>query len=405
MYKHWMDLSLKSLRDFVERNAKRDPALVAKKFQKEYESLVTTFPEIKPIDELIDAMVEDVFTELHCVEVNSTADAEKNIDWKQNAYWILVGGNKLDRGYTVEGLCSTYMPRPLGNSPAADTLQQRARFFGYKKNYLGLCRVFVQSNVSTAFTEYVEHEEFIRKELEACRGQPLRSWRRDFVLNKMMRATRPNVVGLGIKRISFDKWMVPGALQRGAEAVIQNRELLEEVRSLWEEKYGGSINAATLPQFKPARGTSPNFIIQDVPLKSILSDFLLKLQVRDPVDAEDHSAILIGIAELLSKDAELMADVYLMNNLEANYRKRDAGRGWPDGHKFAPINQYFSQSAGSVNDSDFYSADRISLHLRRFDLGSTLRGAASADIRNVTWFALHVPKALNKGMVIEGRVQ
>lgn len=402
-YKQWMDLSLKTLRTYVERNAKKDMAAVAKKFQSEYESLKSTFPTIKPINDLIDAMVEDVFTELHCVEVNSTADAEKNIDWKQNAYWILVGGNKLDRGYTVEGLCSTYMPRPLGSSAAADTLQQRARFFGYKKNYLGLCRVFLQSNVSVAFTEYVEHEEFVRKELDAIRGQPLREWRRDFVLNKMMRATRPNVVGLRVKRIAFDKWMVPGALQRDNNAVVHNRSLLVAVEKSWSKKYGKPVNAAAYPHLKPARGDSPNWIIESVPLKSVLEDFLLKLQVKDPTDAEAHSAMLIGIAELLGRNNDLKSDVYLMNNLVANYRKRDAGRGFPDGHPSAPINNYFSQSAGSVNDTDFRSADRVTLHLRRFNLGAAVRGGSSADILDVTWFALNVPKALNKGLVIEER--
>lgn len=403
VYKQWMDVSLKTLRNFVEKNAKKDPDTILKKFRFEYDSLKQTFPGIKPLDKLIDAMVEDVFTELHCVEVNSTADAEKNIDWKQNAYWILVGGNKLDRGYTVEGLCCTYMPRPLGNSAAADTLQQRARFFGYKKSYLGLCRVFVQSNVSEAFTEYVEHEEFVRKELEAIRGQPLRAWRRDFVLNKMMRATRPNVVGLRVKRIAFDKWMVPGALQRNNNAVILNQNLLLEVRKEWERKYGKPINAASYPKFKPARGDSPNWIIEGVPLSAVLEDFLLKLQVKDATDAEQHSAMLIGIAELLNNNPGLKADVYLMNNLVANYRKRDAGRGFPDGHPYAPINQYFSQSAGSVNDSDFRSDERVSLHLRRFNLGTNLRGGTSADIHDVTWFALNVPKSFNKGLYIEER--
>jgi hypothetical protein len=135
----------------------------------------------------------------------------------------------------------------------------------------------------------------------------------------------------------------------------------------------------------------------------VLSDFLLKLQVKDPIDAEEHSAILIAIAELLRVKPGLMADVYLMNNLIANYRKRDAGRGWPDGHPSAPINQYFSQSAGSVNDSDFRSDDRVSLHLRRFNLGATLRGGSSADIHDVTWFALNVPNSMSKGFVIQDR--
>jgi hypothetical protein len=403
LYKLWMDLSLRALRTAVEENVKSDYSAVAKRFQTEYDSLTKTFPKIRPLSELIESMVEDVFTELYCVEVNSTADAEKNIDWKQNAYWILVGGNKLDRGYTVEGLCSTYMPRPLGNTSAADTLQQRARFFGYKKAYLGLCRVFIQSNVSLAFTEYVAHEEFIRSELDAARGFPLRTWRRDFLLDKMMRPTRPNVVGLAVKRISFNKWLVPGALQRDSFALLKNQQLLKDVRILWEEKYGLAVNAATFPQFKPPHGMSRNFVIESVPLRAVLDDFLLKLQVKDPTDAEQHSGILIASTELLRSNPLLVTDVFLMNNLSPDYRKRDAGRGWPDGHPSAPINQYFSQSAGSINDSDFKSDQRISLHLRTFNLGATVRGGGSADTHDVTWFALNIPKKLSKGLIIEER--
>lgn len=75
-----------------------------KRFQKEYDSLKKSFPTIKPLKELVGAMVEEVFGDLNAVEVNGTPDAEKKIKWKQTRYWILVGGAKLDRGYTVEGL-------------------------------------------------------------------------------------------------------------------------------------------------------------------------------------------------------------------------------------------------------------------------------------------------------------
>ena len=51
----------------------------------------------------------------------------------------------------------------MGN---ADTVQQRARFFGYKRDYLGLCRVFVGPDVRRAFRGYVEHEEDIRSRVE-----------------------------------------------------------------------------------------------------------------------------------------------------------------------------------------------------------------------------------------------
>jgi len=64
----------------------------------------------------------------------------------------------MDRGFTVEGLTVTYMPRGKG-AGNADTIQQRARFLGYKRGYLGLCRVFLESDVQRAFSVYVNHEE------------------------------------------------------------------------------------------------------------------------------------------------------------------------------------------------------------------------------------------------------
>jgi hypothetical protein len=403
LYMRWIEISLRTLKSFVQAQHKIKPDEVARRFQLEYESLAETYSSIKPLGELIIAMVNDVFDELNHVEVNGTKDAEKKIDWKATPYWILVGGAKLDRGYTVEGLCITYMPRPLGTSPAADTLQQRARFFGYKRAYLGMCRVFVQKSVSEAFSEYVEHEEFVRKALEKTRGKPLTDWRRDFVLTSMLKPTRANVVGLSTRRIPVDGWMVPRVLQRDDEAAVSNRLLLSKIEEKWKCLYGPAVNAADFPQFKGAKGSSPHFVLQPVPLKAVLEDILLEVKLKDPTDAEDHSAMLIAIASLLRKNPDLVADVFLMNNLVAGYRTRVAGCGVDAKHRFAPINQYFSQSASTINDKSFCSSERVSLQLRRFDLGTTQRDSDSADIRNITWFALNVPSKLKKDLLIEVR--
>ncbi|WP_259279937.1 Z1 domain-containing protein [Enterobacter roggenkampii] len=83
------------------------------------------------------------FKNTQIVEVNSRKNKTPAIDWQHNYGWILVGGIAVDRGFTVEGLTVTYMPRGVGVGNA-DTIQQRARFFGYKKNYLGFCRVYLE---------------------------------------------------------------------------------------------------------------------------------------------------------------------------------------------------------------------------------------------------------------------
>lgn len=399
-YKAWLDKALKTLKTMVEKLHASNPASAEAVFKVEYESLVKTFPTIRPVSELVAELIDEVFDELNVVEVNGTKDAEKKVNWKAARYWILVGGAKLDRGYTVEGLCTTYMPRPLGTSPAADTLQQRARFFGYKAPFLGLCRVYVQASVQTAFTEYIEHEEFVRGALAANRGQPLTHWRRDFILTELLKPTRPNVIGLGIRRIPVNGWLVPSVMQREDNAAAANRTLLSSVVPKWTKTYGSPVNAATV-----LNGTtsSPHDVIEAVPLRAVLEDFLLDVQVRDAQDAEEHSAMLIALSSMLAKDALLKVDVFLMNRLQTGYRTRVAGHGVAASHRFAPINQYFSQSAGTLNDRDHCFADRISLQLRKFDLGTHQRDPSQADIKNVTWFALNVPSKLRKALLVEER--
>lgn len=402
VYKDWVEKAFVGLKRRVEGEHVAKPATIAALFQTEYNSLARTFPGLKPLPELIAAMADEVLDDLHCVEVNGTPDAEKKVNWKATKYWILVGGAKLDRGYTVEGLCVTYMPRPLGTSPAADTLQQRARFYGYKKAYLGLCRVFVQTSVKNAFTEYVEHEDFVRAALAENRGKPLRDWRRDFILTQLLKPTRPNVVGIGIRRVLVEDWMVPKVLQRDETAAAKNRLLLHAVDKKWSKIFTRA-NAATMPHLAPVKGQSPNDIIEAVPLTTVLEDFLLNLEVKDPGDAEEHSAMLVALSTMLAKDPSLKVDVFLMNQLTPGYRSRESTASLPASNKFAPINQYFSQSANSVNDRSFFTPDRISLQLRCFDLGHHRRDKSKADILGVTWYALYVPKLLKKDLVVEER--
>lgn len=400
VYKAWVEKARKGLRNMVEKLYEADPKAAAEIFAAEYTSLAKTYPSIKPLSALISEMVEEVFDELNVVEVNGTPDAEKKVHWKQTPYWILVGGAKLDRGYTVEGLCVTYMPRPLGTSPAADTLQQRARFFGYKSKYLGLCRVFVQNTVQGAFKEYVEHEEFVRGALAKNRGKPLKDWKRDFILTASLKPTRANVVGLGVRRIPVSGWLVPQALQRDDAAADANRKLLSTVVSRWE-KVSKRQNAAAITK---SASTSPHDVIEGIPLADVLKDFMVEIEVKEPHDAEEHNAMVIALAQLQAASPGLEVDVFLMNRLVTGYRTRVAGRGVKNAKdRFAPINQYFSQSAGTLNDRDYSSPDRITLQLRRFNLGTVQRDDASADVKNVAWFALHVPNRLRKDLLIEKR--
>ena len=95
--------------------------------------------------------------------VNSASDVRK-VDWNVAPVHILVGGNKLDRGFTVEGLTVTYMNRPA--SPQIDTLEQRARAFGYRRDLLPYCQFFAGPRTLSNLRDVVFTEYDLRAELQ-----------------------------------------------------------------------------------------------------------------------------------------------------------------------------------------------------------------------------------------------
>ena len=106
-YKAWIDKALKTLRVMVERlHASNSVAAVAL-FKTEYDSLATTFPGIRPLEELITELVEEVFDELNVVEVNGTKDAEKKINGRRPA----TGFFSEDQSWTVATRWKAYLRR------------------------------------------------------------------------------------------------------------------------------------------------------------------------------------------------------------------------------------------------------------------------------------------------------
>src|SRR5690606_2419189 len=108
------------------------------------------------------------------IVVNGDKDADyEQVDFQKGRVWrILVGGTKLSRGFTVEGLTVTYYRR---RALQADSLMQMGRWFGYRHGYRDLVRLFIARNavgprrktfdLYEAFQAIVEDEEEFRAQL------------------------------------------------------------------------------------------------------------------------------------------------------------------------------------------------------------------------------------------------
>ncbi len=212
----------------------------------------------------------------------------------------------MDRGFTVEGLTITYMPRGKGVGNA-DTIQQRARFLGYKRNYLGLCRVFLESEVQDAFTAYVSHEEHLREQLRqhAVAGRPLSEWRRAFFLDQLFEPTRKCVLDLDYQNVNFSsEWFYPRVPHFTEASLDHNRTIVNQLI--------GSVN------FVPDVGHASRTEAQKhgyahVALEELYNSFLTQLQFVSPGDSQQFIGLLLQLKEYLNRNPSATACVYLMS--------------------------------------------------------------------------------------------
>ena len=76
---------------------------------------------------------------------------------------IAIGGDKLSRGLTLEGLTISYFTR---GSNTYDTLMQMGRWFGFRPGYLDACRLFTTSDLYGAFSHISMATEDLAEQFE-----------------------------------------------------------------------------------------------------------------------------------------------------------------------------------------------------------------------------------------------
>jgi hypothetical protein len=165
---------------------------------------VPNFSEIKPL-------IADAINDSQLYLIISETDATREVDWDSASSHILVGADMLNRGFTVENLAVTYMPRYTKSKSNADTIQQRCRFFGYKQKYLNACRVYLPTDSIAEYVEYVIHEEEMRNWLKST--ESLAKVQQQLILSEKLSPTRKNILPYGIVQAKMKGWHPMNALQ------------------------------------------------------------------------------------------------------------------------------------------------------------------------------------------------
>lgn len=203
-------------RDFVPVNQERGAGLP---FPSDFEALTPFIAEC----------LQKIGEPAQAVRIINTQHKKDTPDFDRQHVWkILVGGAKLSRGYTVEGLTVSYYRRRAG---ASDTLMQMGRWFGFRKGYKDLVRLFIGTNEVDGGPKSKKRINLYEAFGAVCRDEEV--FRRELVRY----AEDPNIIPAAIPPLVPAHMLRPTALNKMRNARITFRN------------YGGELSEST---FAPA---------------------------------------------------------------------------------------------------------------------------------------------------------
>lgn len=358
-------------------------------FKTSYNQLQMTVPDLPSFDTLTGNNLIHAIRYTHIVEVNSRNGITPQITWNDFYSWILVGGQSMDRGFTVEGLTVTYMPRNIGTGNV-DTIQQRARFFGYKRNYLGFCRVFLDQVTIDAYNFIVEHEEDVRNRLFEfhLNDKHLNDLDRVVVLNQMLNLTRQNIIYDTLERDTFgNEWFRINAPHDTDDLIESNRNALRQFLKT-------RVDIFNQDEGHPNRTDEQKHLVAKIPIQDCLDHLLNNLRYTRESDSATYSALRGILKAYIEEHPDEECLVYLMStssllNWTPRIRRLDRN------DEIQQLFQGRNPRTGEViypGDSEIKEEDVLSIQIHLLDLRDT-------DFLNVPTLAIWVPEHMGVDLI------
>lgn len=373
--------------------AERDPDRqeLLEDFRQAHADLAQTVGNaLPPFEELVPRF-RHAFLNTRVIEVNAREGETPQVNWRDNYGWIVVGGQAMDRGFTVEGLTVTYMPRGVGVGNA-DTVQQRARFFGYKRSYLGFCRVYLEQGTLTAFQSYVEHEEDIRGQLEEFQesGRPLNEWKRAFLLDGRLRPCRQNVLDFDYIQGRFSNdWVTPRIILASDEVLEANRRIVASFvgSRAWVDDEGHADRT----------DVQRHQVCEGVPLRAAIESLLAPLRITGVTDSQRNIGMLLQLARAVEDDPDEQCRIYRISP-GARRRRGVDGDGEVPNLFQGEFPVFPREQRGRIYPGDRAVHDPEDVTVQIHTLDVTQEGAVT---ENVPVVAVWVPARLARGWLAQ----
>lgn len=287
-----------------------------------------SWEEVKPL-------LHRAASKIQIKKINGTAKDVLDYEEHKNGLSVIaIGGDKLSRGLTLEGLSVSYYLRA---SKMYDTLMQMGRWFGYRPGYIDLCRLYTTDEL----IECYEHITIASEEL-----------RQEFDYMAEAGAT-PDEFGLKV-RTHPQGLVITGAnkMKTGTAMKLSYTRSLSETTIFYKDENKNQQNLEVTEELLRKLGShttqeNKNYIWKQVPPQKVI-DFLLGYQSHDKCKLANTSLLVKYIKAQLPHELTSWTVVLISNNRpknKMNIAGNEVGLTWrKDDSSDSPLEYRLSRS-------------------------------------------------------------
>ena len=282
---------------------------------------------VLPTWEEVSNKIEAAFNRIKFRNINSTT--KENLDYagSPNGLTVIaVGGDRLSRGLTLEGLSVSYFMR---SAKAYDTLMQMGRWFGYRPGYAHLCRVYAPTSVVHNFMTISLATEELRREFSRMAflkkrpteyGLRVREPRADLMVTAMNKMRRGESV-----RIHFSESLV-SSLDIPYSSTQQNHESFVKLIETLEKDYGDAVSGNIMNGGSKGSHHHRWHSVKSEPVVDFLRKYHANINVCFEATTND-STMIASFIESMNKKNELTEwTVAIVGHSELKERAIEGGR-------------------------------------------------------------------------------
>lgn len=304
--------------DFDEST--KDPVIkrLYQMWEKHYENCEFTW------DQVVDAIFSSI-ENIQIKIVNSSKNSEK-LEYPKNESLrvIAIGGLALSRGLTLEGLIVSYFYR---NTCTYDVLMQMGRWFGYRKNYDDLFRIWTHKSSARWYAEIAEATEKLKDDMRLMRDLGQRP--RDFGIRVRNNSAELSITAYNKMRNATDEYEFSSYFGGIVETpylhlnTAAHKNNFEAVTNLVDQ----SIAEGFVFERQSNAGPKGHYIISDIP-KARIIELIRKLRISrfstnfDPKQIADFlencSDSSIDLFDMAFMEGSPTQDEKLLVNLHGN---------------------------------------------------------------------------------------